>query len=116
MAEPVETPYWLTQYDVERSWDPVAVHFLNAVSIGDRSDFRWAEVRPRVLDHRRLVLLGVRHQGESLDTPTRWPVHVYVCTVTEDDEQADALTKDQVTIAAWGLLHRSRESALTDTY
>ena len=116
MAEPVETRYWLTQYDVELSWAPVAVHFLNAASIGNRNDFRWAEVRPRVLDHRRLVLLGVRHQGESLANPTRWPVHVYVCTVTEDDEQAEALTKDRVTIASLGLLHQSRESALTDTY
>lgn len=71
MAEPAQALYWLTQYDVGRSWDPVEVRFLGGSAIGDRTDFRWARVRPQVLRNREMVLLGVRHQGDTLDTPTR---------------------------------------------
>ena len=45
---------------------------------------------------------GVSEQG-------RWPVHVYVCVPEVAAESRKDFTRDQVTVAFWGLLHQSRE-------
>ena len=67
---------------------------------------------------RSRVLLGSRHRGDSVWTqPERWPMHVYVCVANDDAAQnSDELTRDQVTNAAWGLLHESPERAAADEY
>jgi len=44
-------------------------------------------------------------------------MHVYVCIPNDDAAQnSDELSRDQVTIVAWGLLHESPERAAVDEY
>ena len=112
---------WLTSYDPNGAWPATEVVLVGQARIGSRTDWAWASLRrPIRLDGqaRSRVLLGSRHRGDSVWTqPKRWPMHVYVCVANDDAAQnSDELTRDQVTNAAWGLLHESPERAAADEY
>ena len=113
---------WLTSFDPNRGWPPTSVTLLGRVQIGNRTDHAWARLSPPVplsphrwtqTDH---VILGARHQGFDVWSPTTWPLHVFISTVSP--ELADRLVFDsaEVTIARWGLLHETLEGAETDEY
>jgi hypothetical protein len=111
---------WLTSYDMDPAWGPIEANLVGAVTIGQRTDWAWAVLEPPLRmngDSRVLVLLGARHQGDSVwSEPGRWPIHVYVCVPKRGDETNSHFTRDQVTIAYWGLLHQTRERAEVDQY
>ena len=112
---------WLTSYDPNEAWPATEVVLVGHARIGSRTDWAWASLcRPIRLDGqaRSRVLLGSRHKGDSVWTqPERWPMHVYVCIPNDDAAQnSDELSRDQVTIVAWGLLHESPERAAVDEY
>lgn len=110
---------WLTSYDPEDVWPPVEVELVSRVRIGERDDWAWGHLSspiPCADEMRDRVLIGARHQGDSVwAEPERWPVHVYLCT-TDPEGEPDVLQPDRVTIARWGLLHQSRERAAADKY
>lgn len=111
---------WLTSYDLDPAWGPIEVKLVAEASIGRRTD--WAEALldpPLLVDGRprSRVLLGARHQGDSVwAEPERWPVHVYVCLPEIEDETRRAFTVEEVTNRYWGLLHQTRERAEVDQY
>jgi hypothetical protein len=111
---------WLTSYDVEPRWGPIEVSLVCHASIGQRTDWAWATLEPSLrIDGkaRDRVLLGARHRGGSVwSEPERWPVHVYVCIPQATAESRMVFTREQVTIAYWGLLHQSRERAEIEQY
>jgi hypothetical protein len=110
---------WLTQYDVQEPGPPIEIGLERRVTIGERKDHAWAHLSsPLRLAGTDVVhvIVGARHSGDDVWSPTRWPVHVYVCTVPEELQDRDRFTPDQVTIAMWGLLHETLDRALTDTY
>jgi len=111
---------WLTSYDLDPAWGPVEVELARRASIGERADLAWSVLNPALPTERgghSRVLLGARHQGDSVwREPTRWPMHVYVCLPVDGVEEASNFTRDQVTIEYWGLLHQTREQAELDTY
>jgi hypothetical protein len=105
---------------MEPRWGPIEAHLVSEASIGQRTDWAWAVLDPP-LDvggtTRRRVLLGARHQGDSVwSEPERWPIHVYVCLTDQDDETTEHFARDAVTIQYWGLLHQTRERAEIDQY
>jgi hypothetical protein len=111
---------WLTSYDIEPRWGPIEVNLVGHASIGQRTDWAWATLEPPLrIDgkNRDRVLLGARHQGDSVwSEPGWWPVHVYVCVPEVAAESRNDFTREQVTNAYWGLLHQSRERAEIDQY
>jgi hypothetical protein len=111
---------WLTSYDIESGLGPIEVNLVAHASIGQRTDWAWATLEPPLrIDGkaRDRVLLGARHQGGSVwSEPGRWPVHVYVCVPEVAAQSRNDFTREQVTIAYWGLLHESRERAEIDQY
>jgi hypothetical protein len=111
---------WLTSYDFEPRGGPIEVNLVGHASIGQRTDWAWVTLEPPLrIDgkDRDRVLLGARHQGNSVwSEPGRWPVHVYVCVPEVAAESRNDFTREQVTNAYWGLLHQSRERADIDQY
>ena len=111
---------WLTSHDTDPAWGPIETHLVGAVSIGQRTDWAWAFLEPPLRidgEPRNRVLLGARHQGNSVwSEPERWPIHVYVCVPDSGDETEIHFTRNQVTIAYWGLLHQFRDRANVDRY
>jgi hypothetical protein len=110
---------WLTSYDTDPAWGPIEADLVGAASIGQRTDWAWAVLEPPLRmnrDSRVRVLLGARHRDSVWSEPERWPVHVYVCVPKRGVEMNSDLTRDQVTIAYWGLLHQTRERAEIDQY
>jgi hypothetical protein len=113
---------WLISFDTEGPYDPREASELARVKCGDRTDYWWARVSPRIergeagnsepLD---IVLLAPRHSGDSLDiVPVRRPLHVYVCTVKRvHAELPTVVDPDDVVIRHWGVLYPSREMAET---
>ena len=112
---------WLTAYDTTRTWPPTEARFGSRVQVGKRKDFAWAELIPPIQRpdgaEWSTVLLGARHQGFSVwDPPSRWPIHVYVCTTSPDHWGGSSIPVDEVTIESWGLLHETRARALVDEF
>ncbi len=112
---------WLTSYDPNGAWPATELTLVGRASVGSRTDWAWASLRGpiRLGDRvRSRVLVGSRHAGDSVWTePERWPMHVYVCYANDDvAEDCDELSREQITNAAWGLLHQSRKRAATDEY
>jgi hypothetical protein len=112
---------WLTSYDPGGAWPVAEVILGERVQLGQRTDLAWASVTPPIAlgDRTRTrILLASRHLGDSVwQTPERWPMHVYVCYVLdESDESSTTLSREQVRIASWGLLHQSRERADSDPF
>jgi hypothetical protein len=106
---------------MDPAWGPIETNLVGEASIGERTDWAWAVLESplRTIDGepRGRVLLGARHQGDSVwSDPERWPIHVYVCVPKRKDEMTSHFTRDQITIAYWGLLHQSRERAELDLY
>lgn len=97
---------------------PIEVTLVAHASIGPRTDRAWATLESPLRINgqvRDRALLGARHQGDSVwSEPVRWPVHVYVCVPEVAAESRNDFTREQVTIAYWGLLHQSREQAEID--
>lgn len=111
---------WLTSYDIDPAWGPIETTFVGEASIGDRTDWAWAALgRPLAVDGqpRSRVLLGARHQGDSVwSKPARWPMHVYVCLPESDAETSSHFTREDIKVQYWGLLHQSRNRAEIDPY
>jgi hypothetical protein len=111
---------WLTSFDVEPGWGPVEATVVGGSSIGDRKDWVVAVLDPALWDPDGsidCVLLGARHQGESVVAPSgRWPMHVYVCAPKAGVSWSGPMKADEVSILRWGLLHETRERAEVDTY
>ena len=106
---------WLTSYDPNGQWPAVEVALESPAQIGDRSDWAWVVLSTPILlgdTERSRLLVGARHEGDDVwSQPKRWPMHVYVCTVQPEREASGLLNRDEVTIAAWGLLHESGDRA-----
>lgn len=111
---------WLTSYDIDPGWGPIEANLVRKASIGERTDWAWVVLDPPLeVDgrSRSRVLLGARHQGDSVwSEPERWPMHVYVCLPESGEEPGTQFTRDQVTNRYWGLLHQNRERAEIDQY
>jgi hypothetical protein len=111
---------WLTSYDIEPGWGPIEANLVGGASIGQRTDWAWTVLDPPLQvdgESRARVLLGARHQGDSVwSEPERWPIHVYVCVTQRSHETRNNFTRDEVTIQYWGLLHQTRERAEADQY
>jgi hypothetical protein len=110
---------WLTSYDPEDVWQPVAIELVTRVRVGDREDLAWGNLSEPIplgdglTDH---VLVAARHVGDSVwAEPQRWPMHVHLCT-TEAEGAPTVLTREEITIARWGLLHQTRERAEADKF
>ena len=107
---------WLTPYDIADAWPPVEIELAGRVEVGGRKDWAWARLGapvPLAGAMRDRVLVAARHVDEDLwERPSRWPVHVFVATAA--DEDATSLDVGEVVVAAWGLLHETRERAETD--
>lgn len=110
---------WLTSYDPEGGWSPSEVTLLQRVQIGGRNDYAWVRLNPAIplansadLDR---VILGARHQGFDIwVTPERWPIHVYICTVSLEVASQVSFRRDQVQIVRWGRIHETLEKALSN--
>ena len=110
---------WLTSYDPSGAWPPTEVTLDRPVTIGARADHAWAHLAAPITvsgEPRTEVIIGARHRGWNVWSPAGWPVHVYVCTVGPHLGERTEFTADEVTIAAWGLLHVSRARAETDEF
>jgi len=112
---------WLTSYDPNGVWPITEVVLEARARIGDRTDLAWVSLNPAIPIDGRVrsgALLGARHVGDSVwSKPERWPLHVYVCVTNDDADDGSAdLTREQITIARWGLLHESSERAAIDEY
>jgi hypothetical protein len=113
---------WLTSFDPNGGWPPTEVTLLRRVQIGDRTDHAWARLSPPVplsphswseTDH---VILGARHQGFDVWSPTTWPMHVFISTVSPELADRSVFDSADATIARWGLLHETFERAETDEF
>ncbi len=113
---------WLTSFDPNGGWPPTEVTLLRRVQIGDRTDHAWAQLSPAIpvsshpsteVDH---AILGARHQGIDVWSPTTWPIHVFICTIPPELADRSVFSSTEVTIARWGLLHESLERAETDEF
>jgi hypothetical protein len=70
------------------------VRLLAQAVVGNRKDWRWAQVEPPLFDARHVVLLGGRHEGHTLpDPPQHWskgngrPLMGYLETIFEAAER-----------------------------
>ena|ERR1035437_27962 len=110
----------LTSFDLDPGWGPIEAKLVRQASIGQRTDWAWVVLEPSIRirgESHSQVLLGARHQGDSVwSEPGRWPIHVYVCVPEQGDVTQNGFAPDQVSIAYWGLLHQSRERAQVDKF
>jgi hypothetical protein len=94
---------------------------LKAATVGQRDDFVWARLDPRLERGEagnprplEIVLIGTRHEGDTLGSVATEPVHVYVATVRGDyDELPDRFDPKDVEIKHWGILYPSQSEALS---
>jgi hypothetical protein len=101
---------WLTSYDPNGVWTPVEVRLERAVQIGSRSDHVWSHLEHSIRlqgGQVQRVILGTRHAGFDIWHSTTWPIQAYLCTLPLESAERIDFSPDEVTIAAWGLLHES---------
>lgn len=103
-----DNEFLLIAYDPETAFSPRRVRFQSSASVGERSDFVWAELDsplPTMNLSQSHILLAARHFGYSVSGSLTEPVHVYVCNV--DDSSLllrPTLTPEQVSIMYWAIL------------
>ena len=116
-----QTLGWIISVDAGETYSPREVTALKAATSGQRDDFFWARLNPRLergeAGNERpleIVLIGTRHKGYTLESVATEPVHVYVATARGDShELPDRVDLKDLQIEHWGILYRSKSEALS---
>jgi len=115
----MEETYYLVPLEPKDVYELTEVIPCGRVRCDERSDYVWAKVTP-ALDAASFgrqgtltcILLAPRHAGETIDAPTAWPVHVYVCAAKSGVTAcAPEVAPDDLDVLNWGLLYDSRADA-----
>lgn len=102
-----DNEFLLIAYDPETAFSPRRVRFQSSASVGERSDFVWADLDTplRVMNlPQSQVLLSARHFGYSVSESLTAPLHVYVCSVDSSLLLRPTLSPEQVSIMYWAIL------------
>ena len=77
---------WLTAFETPDAFPPTELYLLQRVTIGERHDHAWAHrahAIPLGYQDYEDIIVGSRHHGFDIWSPTTWPLHIYICTVPE---------------------------------
>ena len=104
--------FYLAAYEPAHAFETKACFIKQRLVAKNRDDYLLVKVIPPFEYENGTVkadevVIGVRFQGDTLFPINRWPMHVYVCDVLDNESSSGEVLAKDLSIQYWGELYQN---------